>query len=60
MSLYLKTKNIWLWYEERNIFITAVQIFGKSNITADYTSRHFSDSTEWKLNENVFTRICEK
>jgi hypothetical protein len=22
-------------------------------------SRHFSDSTEWKLNEKVFTRICE-
>jgi hypothetical protein len=60
MSLYLKSKNIWLWYEERNIFITAVHIFGKSNITADYTLRHFSDSTEWKLNENVFTRICEK
>jgi hypothetical protein len=59
MSLFLESKNIWLCCEERNIFITAVHIFGKSNITANYMSRHFSDSTEWKLNEKVFTRICE-
>lgn len=32
---------------------------GKNNITADYLSRSFSDSTEWKLNENIFENICE-
>lgn len=43
MSLFLESQNIWLWCEKRNIFITAVHIFGKSNIITDYMSRHFSD-----------------
>ena len=58
MSLFLESKNIWLCCEERNIFITAVHIFGKSNITAGYMSG-ISVTTEWKLNEKIFTRICE-
>ena len=32
---------------------------GEKNITADYLSRAFSDSTEWKLNERVFQKICK-
>ena len=32
---------------------------GEKNITADYLSRAFSDSTEWKLNERVFEKICK-
>lgn len=59
MSLFQESKNIWVWCEERNIFITAVHIVGKTNYTADYMSRNFSDSTEWKLHEYVFQKICK-
>ena len=59
ISLFLQAKSIWLWCEERNIFITAVHIMGKTNTTADFMSRHFSDSTEWKLNEKVFDKVCK-
>lgn len=31
---------------------------GKNNVTADHTSRSFSDSTEWQLNEKMFNEIC--
>ncbi|XP_063419548.1 uncharacterized protein LOC134703355 [Mytilus trossulus] len=58
LSLFNISKLIWLWCEERNIYITAVHVLGKLNITADYMSRHFSDSTEWKLHEKVFAKIC--
>lgn len=58
MSLFKIAKLIWLWCEERNIYVTAVHIVGKLNTTADYMSRHFSDSTEWKLHEKVFEKIC--
>jgi hypothetical protein len=56
ITVHLQAKAIWLWSEEKRIYLTAVHtcIKGKSNITADYMSRHFSDSTEWKLHERVF------
>ncbi|WAR08419.1 hypothetical protein MAR_018377, partial [Mya arenaria] len=38
-------KNIWMWYIERNIHLSATHIPGKSN-TADYYSRIFSSSTD--------------
>lgn len=44
---------------KRNIVLSAVHIAGKNNVTADYLSRSFSDSTECKLNEYVFKDICE-
>jgi len=58
VSLLKETQEIWLWCNSRNIFISSVHIAGKNNITADYMSRNFSDSTEWKLNESTFTNIC--
>ena len=58
ISIHLIAKDIWLWCENKNILLTAVHVKGTSNYTADYFSRHFSDSTEWKLNEKVFRKIC--
>ena len=58
MSLFEVAKDIWLWCDRRNIAISAVHIAGKNNFTADFMSRSFSDSTEWKLNEEIFQAIC--
>ena len=60
VSLFLEAKQIWLWCSERNINISCVHIKGKDNVTADNLSRNFSDSTEWKLNERVFSLICSQ
>lgn len=59
LSLNSVAKDIWLWCEKRNIHISAVFVSGVRNIRADFLSRHFSDSTEWKLHENVFLKVCQ-
>lgn len=52
------TKQIWDWCLERNIYISAVHVAGKANVTADFYSRNFSDSTEWMLKKDIFDRLC--
>lgn len=49
-------KSIWLWCIDRDIWISATYIPGRGNV-ADFSSRHFNDNVEWKLEETVFTQI---
>ena len=58
-TLFKQVKEIWLWSSERNIFLSAVHIPGKENKTPDNLSRIFSDSSEWKLNEEIFEAVCK-
>lgn len=58
-SLLKITKEIWIWAATRDIFLSAVHIPGKENIFPDNLSRNFSDSSEWKLHENVFSAISK-
>ncbi|CAC5415403.1 unnamed protein product [Mytilus coruscus] len=51
---------IWTWCLDRDIFLTAQHIPGKSNLQADKLSRNFSDNHEWKLSEPTFSRICSQ
>ena len=51
-------KEIWDWCICRNIYISAIHIPGKQNVSADFYSRNFSDSTEWMLKDNIFQRVC--
>lgn len=51
-------KSIWEWCLIRNIYISANYIPGIQN-TADFFSRHFSDSIEWMLKRSVFDRLCK-
>ena len=45
-------QEIWKWYVERNIWLTAVHVPGIYNKAADTQSREFGDSNkEWKLNQ---------
>ena len=50
--------DIWLWCEQRTIWLTIAHIPGVENVVADYKSRHFSDNVEWKLNPKLFSRMC--
>lgn len=50
---------IWQWCLNKNIYISAVHVPGPENL-ADFYSRNFSDSTEWKLKEAIFERLCKQ
>jgi len=52
-------KQIWLWCQERNIWLTAVHIPGRLNVIADARSRQFDDKTEWKLDTEVFNILSD-
>ena len=52
--------NICQWFIDRNVFISASHICSSQNVTADFLSRNFSDSTEWMLKREIFDRICKQ
>ena len=39
-------RDIWFWFMERNIWLTASHIVGIKNVVADTASRQFDDNTE--------------
>ena len=53
-------KKIWTWCIQRRIFISAVHIKGTNNVVADFYSRNFPDSTEWKLKKPIFDRLYKQ
>ena len=58
IEMDLLAKKIWNWCLERNLFVSAAFIAGSSNVLADFSSRNFSDTTEWMLKKEIFQRIC--
>ena len=52
-------KDIWQWCEERQIWLLVSHIPGSQNVIADYESRHFTEDTEWKLSQSIFTKITD-
>ena len=52
-------KQIWIWAENRRIWLSAAHIPGVDNVLADYKSRNFEDNLEWELNEKLFNRIVD-
>lgn len=52
-------RQIWEWCTDRNIFLSSVHVPGLLNVNADFHSRNFSDSTEWMLKKEVFSRLCK-
>lgn len=52
------TKKIWLLCRKNSIWITCSHVAGKINVLADKKSREFDDKLEWKLDINVFKKLC--
>ena len=50
-------REVYKWCMTRNIWLTASHIPGKPNVVADKASRAFDDSTEWKLDANIFQKL---
>ena len=56
------TLELWQWFLERNIMISARHVPGKLNTIADSESRVFNDSSEWKIDPPTifpFLNGCE-
>ena len=54
MECHSVAKTIWFFCMGRKIWLSAVHIPGKGNITADRESRIFSDNKEWMLSPHLF------
>ena len=52
-------KQIWQFCEDRELFLLATYIPGKSNEHADFISRNFTENTEWVLSPQIFQKICQ-
>ena len=53
-------RSLILWCKARSIWLSACHISGKNNVKADFYSRKVTRHTEWMLNKNVFTCLCDK
>ena len=52
------SKETWGYLIDRKMHLTAEYILSLSNQVADWASRDFQDSSEWKLCPTVFKQIC--
>jgi len=52
------TREIWLWCENRNIFLVSSYINTKDNIHADRESRSTLINTEYELASTAFHEMC--
>ena len=48
---------IWEWCIQRKLTIHSEHLPGIENIRADWLSRHLVDSSDWRLNREVFLRL---
>ena len=56
-------RDIWLWCEERNLWLSVFHIAGVRNIRADQLSRageKLIQDMEWALDPNIFHEIQKK
>ena len=49
----------WEWALKRNIFLSAEHLSGALNVSADWESRHFVDSSDWKLCPAIFRSLMQ-
>ena len=49
-----QVKDLWEQCLQKQITVTAQHLPCLENVTADYLSRHLTDSTDWMLNPNIF------
>ena len=50
---------LWEWALKRNIFLSAEHLSGALNVSASWESRHFVDSSDWKLCLAIFRSLMQ-
>ena len=51
---------IWEWCIERDIYLSVSHICSELNTATDFSSRNFSDSSEWMLKIEIFQWLCNQ
>ena len=51
--------DLWEWALSQNIFLSAEHLAGRMNVMADWQSRHFTDSSNWRLCPEVFQALMQ-
>ena len=54
------SKEIWEFVLSKGIMITTEYLSGRLNVSADWASRNFQDSSKWLLSPRVFQKTCAK
>lgn len=52
--------DLWSWCLQKGITLTADFIPGRDNLVADWHSRHQTDSSNWKLDQDIFSLLMKK
>jgi hypothetical protein len=50
---------LWNWCIQRSITVHAEHVPGRLNVTADYESKHFNDSSNWKQDPDLFLALTQ-
>ena len=53
----LLARNLWMWFLERGILLSAQYLPGEENVRADAESREMRDRSDWKLSPSIFRKI---
>ena len=53
-------RELWMWFLEHQIHLTAQHLPGKDNVRADTESRQMKDHSDWMLNPTIFQQITGK
>ena len=53
-------KDLWTWCLDKGITVSAVNLPGELNTTADFYSRSITGSAEWKLDPYVFKQVARR
>ena len=53
------TREIWEWCMNKNIWLSAAYIKSAENVDADRESRDRQDNLEWKIDTNMFDKLCK-
>ena len=52
------SREIWMWAEKHNTWVSAAHVPGLKNEKADGESRTFNDETEWSIPSELFRQLC--
>ena len=59
LTILKLSQEIWEYLLSNKISLTVEYIPGKLNTEADWESRNHYDSSEWKLDPNIFQKLCQ-
>ena len=51
-------RELWMWCKSKNNWVTAAHLPGVLNVEVERESKSIHDNMEWKINPNLFHKVC--